>query len=140
MAITDFDTKLALVVRDDLAPWQRLNVSSFLTSGVVADGGREIVGAAYLDADGASYLPMLRQPVLVYEADSAKLGTVARRARERQVPVALFTAELFDTGRDEDNRAAVAAVSTEDLDIVGVALRAPHKHADAVLRGLRRHP
>ena len=28
----------------------------------------------------------------------------------------------------------------EDLDIVGIALRAPHRDADAVLRGLGRHP
>jgi len=26
MAVTDFDTKVAVVVRDDLAAWQRLNV------------------------------------------------------------------------------------------------------------------
>jgi hypothetical protein len=31
-------------------------------------------------------------------------------------------------------------VATEDLDLVGVALRAPHKVADGVLRGLKRHP
>ena len=27
MAVTDFDTKVAVVVRDDLAAWQRLNVA-----------------------------------------------------------------------------------------------------------------
>ena len=32
------------------------------------------------------------------------------------------------------------AVAAEDLDVVGVALRAPHRDADAVLRGLNRHP
>ncbi|MCG3005483.1 DUF2000 family protein, partial [Escherichia coli] len=31
-----FDTKITIVVRDDLATWQKLNVSSFLASGVVA--------------------------------------------------------------------------------------------------------
>ena len=30
----DFDTKIAIVVRDDLATWQKLNVTAFLTSGV----------------------------------------------------------------------------------------------------------
>ena len=38
------------------------------------------------------------------------------------------------------NRAAVRAVATADLDLVGIALRAPHRDADAVLRGLSRHP
>jgi hypothetical protein len=31
-----FDTKIAVVVRDDLAVWQKLNVVVFLTSGIVA--------------------------------------------------------------------------------------------------------
>lgn len=30
-----FDTKIALVVREDLATWQKLNVTAFLTSGIV---------------------------------------------------------------------------------------------------------
>jgi len=47
---------------------------------------------------------------------------------------------MFATGNDTDNRAAVRAVGTADLDIVGIALRAPHRDADAVLRGLKRHP
>ena len=30
----DFDTKIAIVVRDDLAVWQKLNVTAFITSGI----------------------------------------------------------------------------------------------------------
>jgi hypothetical protein len=36
MAVTDFDTKVGVVVRDDLAAWQRLNVTAFFVSGIVA--------------------------------------------------------------------------------------------------------
>jgi hypothetical protein len=139
MGIADFDTKVAVVVREDLATWQKLNVAAFLTSGVVAYAGEGVVGKPYEDADGRRYLPMLRQPVLIFAATREKLATVARRARERDVPVAIYTAELFSTGRDEDNRAAVKAVRTDELELVGLALRAPHKSADAVLRGLNRH-
>jgi len=140
MAVTDFGNKVAIVVREDLAGWQRLNVTAFLTSAVTAAAGPDAIGKPYRDANGATYLPMLRQPVLVFEASGAKLSTVARRAREREAPFALYTAELFTTGHDEANRAAVAAVATDELDLVGIALRAPHKTADAVLRGIKRHP
>ena len=140
MAVTDFDTKVAVVIRDDLAVWQRINVASFLISGVVAAAGSAAVGEPYVDADGASYLPLLVQPVLVFEAAAAKLRTVRERAERREVSLALYTNEMFSTGHDAANRAAVRAVPTEDLDIVGVALRAPHRDADAVLRGLARHP
>ena len=47
---------------------------------------------------------------------------------------------MFLTGNDDDNRAAVRAVATADLDLVGLAVRALHRDADAVLRGLKRHP
>jgi hypothetical protein len=140
MAVTDFDTKAAVVIRDDLAVWQRLNVCAFLMSGVAAAAGPEAIGEDYLDADGTRYLPLLVQPVLVYEASAAKLKTVRERALRREVPIALYTAEMFETGHDADNRAAVRAVAGADLDLVGVALRAPHRDADAVLRGLARHP
>ena len=140
MAVTDFDTKVAVVVRDDLAAWQRLNVTAFLMSGIVAGAGEAVVGPPYEDAGGVAYLPMLRQPVLVFEAGAEKLRTVHRRALDREVPIAIYTAELFSTGHDDDNRAAVRAVATGELDLVGLGLRAPHRAADAVLRGLRRHP
>ena len=139
MAVTDFDTKVALVVRDDLAVWQKLNVTAFLISGVVAGAGETVVGEDYVDADEVRYLPLLVQPVLVYAAGSEKLQTVRRRAADRAVPVAVYTKEMFATGHDADNRAAVRAVSTQQLDLVGIALRAPHRDADAVLRGLKRH-
>ena len=140
MGVTDFDTKAAVVVRDDLAVWQRLNVCAFLTSGIVAAAGPAAIGEDYLDADENSYLPLLVQPVLIFEAGAAKLATVRERAERREVTIALYTADMFATGNDEDNRAAVRAVAAADLDLVGIALRAPHRDADAVLRGLSRHP
>jgi len=140
MGVGQFDTKIAVVVRDDLATWQRLNVTAFMISGVTAHAGAVAIGADYLDADGRRYLPLLVQPVLVLEAGAAKLRTVRERADRRGVPIAIYTNEMFGTGNDEDNRAAVRAVATEELDLVGIAVRAPHRDADAILRGLRRHP
>jgi hypothetical protein len=139
-AVTDFETKTAIVVRDDLAAWQRLNVCAFLMSGITAAAGPEATGGDYIDADGIHYLPLLVQPVLVFEAGGEKLQTVRERAARREVPIALYTEQMFSTGNDEDNRAAVRAVATAELEIVGIALRAPHRDADAILRGLSRHP
>jgi hypothetical protein len=140
MGVGQFDTKVAVVVRNDLATWQRLNVTAFLISGVTAAAGDGVVGQDYMDADGTRYLPLLVQPVLVFEAGAAKLRTVRERAERRGVTLAIYTNEMFATGNDDDNRAAVRAIGTEALDLVGVALRAPHRDADAVLRGLQRHP
>ena len=140
MGVADFDTKVAIAVREDLAAWQRLNVTAFLISGVIAAAGGEAIGEDYLDADGNRYLPLLVQPVLVLEGSAERLAAARERARNRGVPIALYTAQMFSTGHDAANRAAVSAVAAADLDVVGIGLRAAHRDADAVLRGLSRHP
>jgi hypothetical protein len=139
VGVTDFDTKVAVVVREDLATWQRLNVTAFLISGVSAQAGPRAIGERYLDADGRQYLPLLVQPVLVFETGAAKLRTARERAERRGVAVAIYTSEMFSTGNDADNRAAVRRVATAELDLVGLGLRAPHRDADAILRGIPRH-
>ena len=135
-----FDTKVAVVLRDDLAVWQKANVTAFLMSGI-AGSDPSLVGEPYVDGSGNRYLPMLRQPVLVYEADSAGLRRAYERAMQRSVEqLAIYTNELFETGHDDANRAAVAAVPADQLDLVGIALRAERKTVDKVVDRLRRHP
>lgn len=140
MGVADFDTKVAVVIRDDLLAWQRLNVTAFLMSGVVAAASPGAIGADYLDADGRRYLPLLVQPALIFEASATKLRTVRERAERRGTRIAIYTRDMFATGSDEENRAAVRAVGTAELDLVGVGLRAAHRDADAITRGLGRHP
>jgi hypothetical protein len=140
MTVAEFDTKVAIVVRDDLAAWQRLNVTAFLMSGLVASAGAAVIGEDYVDGDGAHYLPLLVQPVLVFETGSEKLQTLRERASRREVRVAIYTAEMFATRNDADNRGAVRAVGTEQLDLVGLGVRAGHRDVDAIVRGAQRHP
>jgi hypothetical protein len=140
MAVTDFSTKAAVAVREDLMPWQRLNVTAFLVSGLIGAAGAEAIGEPYEDADGATYLPLLVQPLLVLEASAEQLQRVRARAFDRGVPLAIYTAQMFATGNDAENRAAVRTAPTEELDLVGIGIRTAHRDADAVLRGLRRHP
>ncbi|MET7609722.1 DUF2000 domain-containing protein [Streptomyces seoulensis] len=134
-----FDTKIAVLLRDDLAPWQRLNVTSFLVSGLGSQVP-EVIGAPYEDADGVAYLPMFRQPVLVFEATKEVLRAAHTRVLSRALPRAVFTADLFSTGNDTDNRAAVRAVPPADLDLVGLAVYGPKGGVDKVVKGARMHP
>ncbi|HEY3002177.1 MAG TPA: DUF2000 domain-containing protein [Kribbellaceae bacterium] len=133
-----FDTKIAVLLRDDLQTWQRLNVTAFLVSGI-AGTRPEVVGEPYADADGTSYLPMFRQPVLVFEGDRELLTTAHRRALDRGLDLAVYTTELFATGNDRDNRAAVAAVARDKLDLVGIAVYGPRNAVDRALKGASLH-
>ena len=133
-----FDTKIAVVLRDDLAAWQKANVTAFLVSGI-AGTVPDLVGEPYRDASGNEYLPMFVQPVLVYQADAPALRRAYERALGRDVSMAIYTADLFETGHDDANRAAVAGVSSEELDLVGIAFRAERRTVDKVVDGLRFH-
>jgi hypothetical protein len=134
-----FSTKIAVVVRDDLPVWQRLNVCAFLVSGVAA-AVPELIGEPYEDADGTKYLAMFGQPVLVFEASAAVLTAAHGKALDRGLPMSIFTADLFATGNDEDNRAAVRAVPRDALDLVGLAVHGPRNAVDKVVKGARMHP
>jgi hypothetical protein len=136
----EFDTKIAVVLRDDLAGWQRANVTAFLVSGI-AGTEPSTVGEPYVDGSGNRYLPMFRQPVLVFEGDAPAVRRAYERAMGRGVEqLAIYTYELFATGHDGANREAVATVPADELDLVGIALRADRKVVDKVVDKLRRHP
>ena len=135
----EFSTKIAVVLRDDLAVWQKANVTAFLVSGV-AGTNPDVVGEPYRDASGNEYLPMFVQPVLVYEAAGQALRRAFERALARGVTPAVYTHDLFATNHDEANRAAVASVATEHLDLVGIAFRAERKTVDKIVDRLRFHP
>jgi hypothetical protein len=134
-----FDTKIAVLLREDLEPWQRLNVTAFLVSGL-GTAAPEVIGEPYEDADGVPYLPMFRQPVLVFEGTKETLKAAHARVLSRSLPRTVFTSDLFSTGNDRDNRAAVRAVGTADLDLVGIAVYGPRNAVDKVLKGARMHP
>jgi hypothetical protein len=134
-----FDTKIAVMLREDLEVWQRLNVTAFLVSGI-GRRATEVIGEPYADADGTEYLPMFRQPVLVFEGSKETLAASHERALSRGLALSVFTADLFATGNDSDNRAAVRAVRAADFDLVGIAVYGPRNAVDKVTKGARMHP
>ena len=131
-----YPTKTALVLRRDLLPWQVANVSAFLTGGL-AGAYPEIVGEPYRDGGGQFYTPLVREPVFVYGGDAADLARTHQRALSRGLRVAIYTAPLFKTNNDADNRASVAASATGELDLVGIGLHAERKIIGKVINGLK---
>lgn len=134
-----FDTKIAVVLRQDLAVWQKLNVTAFAISGIAATVPG-VTGEAYEDASGGRHLPMLVQPVMVFSASAEDMRAVFERATAAGAKLAIYTDELFATGFDAANRAAVKAVERADLKLARLALREDKKAADRILKGLKLHP
>ncbi|MEY9891477.1 hypothetical protein ABIA35_005458 [Catenulispora sp. MAP12-49] len=134
-----FDTKIAVLLRDDLAVWQRLNVTAFLVSGI-GTARPDVVGEPYRDADDTAYLSEFRQPVMVFEGGKELLAAARAKAVARGLDVAVFTADMFGTGNDADNRAVVRAVRADDLDLVGIAVYGPKNAVDKAFKGASMHP
>jgi hypothetical protein len=133
-----FDTKVAVLLHEDLASWQALNVTAFLVSGLATD--KELIGDPYEDADGTEYLPMIRQPVVVFAGDTAQLRAAHAKAVARELAMTVYTREMFATGNDRDNRAAVRAVRRDELDLVGIAVHGPRNGVDKAFKGAKLHP
>src|ERR1043165_4587417 len=95
-----FDTKIAVVIRTDLEPWQKLNVAAFLAGGIAA-AFRECVGEPYEDGSGTTYLPLIGQPILIYGADRPALTRALERALARGVRPALYTEDRSEEHTSE---------------------------------------
>ena len=136
--MTTFDTKIAIVIRDDLAVWQKLNVTAFLTSGLVG-AHKDLLGEPYEDAAGNRYSPLSIQPVIVLSADADGIAKIYRRAMDRNVGLSLYIEDMFETGHDAANRATVKQYRPEEMTVVGLALRDDKKTVDKITRGAKLH-
>ncbi len=133
-----FDTKVAIVVRDDLLVWQKLNVVAFLATGI-AGAAPEAMGEPYEDAAGRRYARLLGQPMLIYAASGVELLRVRRLALERELTIGAYVSAMFATGHDAANREAFMAEPAEAPDLVGLALRGPKRAVDRATKGLKLH-
>jgi hypothetical protein len=98
------------------------------------------MGENYVDGSDIVYLPMIKQPIMIYSTNRQKIKTVYKRALKRELSFSVYTEELFSTPNDVENRAAVRAVKSEDLNLVGLALLGQKKAMEKVLKGLSLHP
>lgn len=131
------DTKIVIVLREDLAHWQCANVTAFLTGGIASDPS--IIGKPYVDASGREYLPLLRQPVFVFEGNAEEMKRTYDRAVSRQIAFSIFPDEIFATDNDDDNRAAVQKLIPDLMKLAGIAFHTDAKIADKIINGLKRH-
>jgi len=133
-----FDTKIALIVRDELAIWQRLNVVAFLSSGITASAP-DVLGKPYIDSNGVQYGIMLGQPMMVYEGNLETLQIAHQKAIEQELTIIPYVHAMFSTGNDEANRQVFLAEDANDLNLVGLGLRGPKKAVDKAIKRLSLH-
>lgn len=134
-----FDTKVAIMVLEDLPVWQKLNVTAFLATGI-AGAAPEAMGEPYADAAGRQHARLLGQPMLVFAAGPEALLRAYRAGIDRGLTRAVYVRAMFSTGHDAANRAAFLAEPADAPDLVGLALRGPRKDVDKATKGASLHP
>lgn len=134
-----YDKKIAIVVQNDLPTWQKLNIVSFLTSGI-AINFKETHGEDLVSKDGKKFLPFLKHPIVIYKADAKEnLKRVFDRAMDRELNIGVFTKQLFDTRMGEENVAEISQHTAADLDLVGLIVYGDNKKVNKALDGLKFH-
>jgi hypothetical protein len=134
-----YENKIAIVIKDDLLSWQKINVTAFLAS-AVAIRFPETHGKSLISASGSEYLPFLKHPVLVYKAEtSEQLKRTFNRARDRELHIGIYTSALFATKNEEENLAQIASETDDSLDLVGIIIYGANKKVDKALDGLKFH-
>lgn len=126
--------RIVIILKDDLPTWKKINVTSFLISGIAAQEGA--TGKPYTDATGNHYHAMITDPVMAYSASDDELRSTFNKAMSRSVPLSIFTEDIFHTFNDNDNRAAVADKNTDDLRLVGIAFRDKKNSVDKIVKNL----
>lgn len=134
-----FDTKVAILVLDDLATWQKLNVAAFLATGIAA-AAPDAMGEPYEDVSGRRFASLLGQPILIFAAGPDDLRRAHRISAEKDLTEAVYVRAMFSTGHDAANREAFRAEHADAPDLVGIAIRGPKKDIDKATKGATLHP
>jgi hypothetical protein len=135
-----YDKKIAIIIKADLADWQKLNVTAFLASAVAIQFS-ETHGQAFVNASGTTYLPFIKHPMLIYKADTTEqLQRAYNRAKERELQIGIYTEPLFSTKNEEGNLVEIARYTDAEQPLVGIVLYGENKKVDKALDGLKFHP
>jgi hypothetical protein len=134
-----YENKIAIVIKDDLPTWQKLNAASFLASSV-AIRFPETHGARFVNASGSEYLPFIKHPILIYKADTqAEIQRAFQRAKERRLHIGIYTEPLFATKNEEENHREIGKFSDVDQILAGIVIYGESKQVNKALDGLKFH-
>lgn len=134
-----YENKIAIVIKNDLESWQKLNVASFLASSV-AIKFPDTHGKAFTTANGSEYLPFIKHPILVFKADTdAEIKRAFNKAKERGLHIGIYTAPLFATKNEEENLIEIAKCNDDEQNLVGIIIYGEVKKVNKALGGLTLH-
>ncbi len=135
----EFENKIAIVLKNDLMDWQKLNVAAFLASSIAIQFP-ETHGAKFVNASQSEYLPFIKQPIFIYKAnDKAQIDRAFLRAKQRELNIGIYTNPLFATKNEAENHLVIAKSTDENQDLVGIIVYGDNRKVNKALDGLKFH-
>ena len=134
-----YENKIAIVIREDLPEWQKMNVTAFLASAVaIKFPGTH--GKPFVNASGNEYLPFIKHPILIYKAaDEQQVKRAFFRAKERELNIGIYTNPLFATRNEEGNLIEIAKETDETQELAGIVIYGENKKVDKAIKDLKFH-
>lgn len=134
-----YENKIAIVIRDNLKDWQKLNVVGFLASSV-AIKFPETHGREFVNAVNCTYLPFIKNPMMIYAADSQQaINRAFKRAKERELSIGIYTSGLFATKCEEENLVEIAKYDDTNQDLVGIVIYGENRKVNKATDALKLH-
>ena len=135
----EFENKIAIVIKNDLLNWQKLNVASFLASSV-AIKFPETHGKSFINASKSEYLPFIKHPILIYKADDqTQIDRAFSRAKQRALNIGIYTDTLFSTKNESENHIEIGKLTDENQTLVGIIIYGENRKVNKALDGLKFH-
>ena len=135
----EFENKIAIVIKNGLLNWQKLNVASFLASSI-AIKFPETHGKSFVNASKSEYLPFLKQPIMIYKAESQlEIKRAFSRAKDRGLHLGIYTTPLFATKNEGENYIEISKYTDETQELVGIVMFGENRKVNKALNGLRFH-
>ncbi len=135
----EFENKIAIIIKNELLNWQKLNIASFLASSVAIKFPKTH-GKSFINALKSEYLPFIKQPILIYQADDqAQIDRAFTRARQRELHLGVYTNSLFSTKNEEENHIEKGKLTDENQTLIGIIIYGENKKVNKALNGLKFH-
>lgn len=134
-----YDHKIAIIIKQQLQDWQKLNVTAFLASSVAIQFP-ETHGYKFTNASGSTYLPFIKHPILIYKAENEEeLKRAFSRAKERGLAIGIYTEPLFATKNEDENHREMEKWGDDDQTLVGIIIYGENNKVNKALDKLKFH-
>ena len=134
----DFSKKMIIVLREDLASWQLTNtighIAAYLGNKMSAPFD---TGEHFMSKDGINFPRNSQFPIVTLRATKDELKGIAAKLPNSNLSWIVYVQEMIDMIDDEELAKALDAVSSDEMNILGIGMFGPKDELKELTSTLR---